>query len=99
MNNIDPDLLYALKQFDLLKKNILEKVRTNRIHKKHEEQLLERMTTHIELLTDELEQIVPKDHPLFLPLLTLAMTRKMQVGEPAEPEYVPDFDRGFPTGW
>jgi hypothetical protein len=99
MQTVDPDLLYALKSFDLLKNNIIEKVRNNRLSKKREEQLLDRMTTHIELLTDELTQIVPKDHPLFLPLLTLAMIRKMQVGPQAEPEFVPDFEKGFPPGW
>lgn len=99
MNTIDPDLLYALKSFDLLKKNILEKVRTNRVSKKREEQLLDRIQTHVELLMDELTQFVPKDHPMFLPLLTLAMTHKMRVGEQAEPEFVPDFEKGFPPGW
>lgn len=82
-----------------MKGNILQRVRNNRIRKKHEEQLIERMTTHIELLSDELEQIVPRDSPLFMVLLSMAIMKKMEAGTEREPEFQSDLEAGWPNGW
>ena len=87
--NIDPDLRYVLERFGSFQTNVLERVRVNKVRKKREEQSIERLTTHVELLTDELEQVVPRDSPLFLPLLAMVMVRKFE--RQAEARQEPEF--------
>jgi hypothetical protein len=94
MNNLDPDLLFVLKT--LAANGELERVA--KVKAKHEKQLEERVYTQVELLADEVERVVPRDHPLFMPVLLGTALRKVLAAQ-QEPEFRSFLDEGFPQGW
>jgi cob(I)alamin adenosyltransferase len=94
MNKIDPDILHALKSLAVNE----ESKRAARITKKHIKQLDEQFQTQMELLTDEVERVIPKKHPMFYTVLLLAVARKIERSQ-QEPEFQSFVDEGFPAGW
>ena len=50
----------------------------------------------MELLADEVEELVPRNHPLFESVVLLTVIRKM---ERVEPEFNSYLDDGFPEGF
>jgi len=94
MNNIDPDILFALKTVAADG----ESARVLQARKRHDEQAQRRFETEMELLTDEVEQMVPRTHPLFNLVLILAVSRKLERKQ-QEPEFHSFLDENFPQGW
>jgi hypothetical protein len=96
MNNVDPDILAALK-------SIAADADTPRVlqaRKRHDAATQRRFETELSLMSDEVEKLVPRSHPLFELVLILAVARKVERKHAQqEPEYIPDFERGFPAGW
>jgi hypothetical protein len=92
MNKIDSDILDALKTVA----GDGESRRLLRARKRHDERTKQRFETQMELLSDEIERVIPRNHPLFESVMLLTVIRKL--GN-AEHEYIPDFERGFPQGW
>lgn len=94
MRTIDPDILAAVR-------TVFEARRAKhvgRIREKHRKQAEERLTTQIELLADEIEEVIPKNHPAFQLILVLAVEGKLsKMFE--EPEFRSSLDEGFPQGW
>ena len=91
-NNVDPDIVFALKTVaaDGDSQRVLNaKAR----HEKHTEQHFE---TQMELLSDEVERVVPRSHPLFELVLILAVTRKMERKQ-QDPEFHSALE--FPNDW
>lgn len=94
MNKVDPDILAALTLVasDADSQRLL-KVKER--HQKHNQQVFE---TQMELLSDEVEALVPRDHPLFEVVLVLTVARKLERKQ-KEPEFKSFLDEGFPNGW
>jgi hypothetical protein len=100
MKSVDPDILAALK-------SIAADADTPRVlaaRKRHHEHTLQRFQTEMQLLSDEVERVVPRTHPLFDLVLVLAVARKIertqtQQEAQQEAEFIPDFGKGFPQGW
>lgn len=90
MNKVDPDILAALKTLAVDG----DSPRVLRARKRHDEATQRRFETQMELLSDEVEQVIPKDHPLFESVLWLTVLRKCTV---AEPEMHSELE--FPNGW
>jgi hypothetical protein len=91
-NNVDPDILSALK-------TIAADADTPRVlqaRKRHDAATQRRFETEMELLTDEVERVVPRTHPLFELVLTLAVATKVERTQ-QEPEFHSALD--FPNGW
>jgi uncharacterized membrane-anchored protein YjiN (DUF445 family) len=88
--NIDPAVVKALKIItkDRRTKKSLEKA----LHKKE----LQRLETIIELLIDEVERVVPRDSPLFMPTLLLTVLNKIEVHQ-AKDEFRSPLE--FPNNW
>ena len=99
MNNVDQDILFALR-------SVAADADTPRVlaaRKRHHEHTLQRFQTEMQLLSDEVERVVPRTHPLFDLVLTLAVIRKVERAQAQqeaqrEPEFIPDFEKGF-NGW
>lgn len=92
MNKVDPDILAALETVaaDADSQRLLKaKAR----HEKHSQQIFE---TQMELLSDEVERVVPRSHPLFELVLILAVARKLE-RKHKEPEFHSALE--FPNGW
>ena len=94
MNNIDPDILYALKTVAADG----ESQRVVKVKAKHEKQVEQQFETQMELLSDEVERVVPRNHPLFDLVLILAVTRKIERRQ-QEPEFHSFLEDSFPQGW
>ena len=95
MKHVDPDILYALQTIASDDQQRLLNVKA-----KHDRQNQQRFETQMQLLVDEVERVVSRSHPLFDLVLTIAVARKIERTQvQQEPEYIPDFDRGFPQGW
>ena len=94
MNNVDPDILAALKTVaaDGNSQRVLKAKAT------HDKQTQQHFETQMELLSDEVERLVPRSHPLFELVLILAVARKME-NKQQEPEFRSFLDDGFPQGW
>ena len=92
MNNIDPDILAALKTVaaDGDSQRVLQ------AHKRHDEAAQRSFETQMELLSEEVERVVPRSHPLFQVVLILAVTRKME-DKQQEPEFHSALE--FPNDW
>ena len=88
----DPDILAALKTVaaDGDSQRVLQ------AHKRHDEATQRRFETQLELLSDEVEKVVPRTHPLFELVLVLAVTRKIERKQ-QEPEFHSALE--FPNGW
>jgi hypothetical protein len=93
MRTIDPDILAACNA-------VFEGRRgkhVGNIRAKHRRQLEEQITTQIELLSDEVAEVIPKDHPAFPLILLLAV--KSKVSKHFEEAEEPGLDESFPQGW
>jgi hypothetical protein len=91
-NNVDQDILAALK-------SIAADADTPRVlqaRKRHDAATQRRFETEMELLTDEVERVVPRTHPLFELVLTLAVARKVERTQ-QEPEFKSELE--FPNNW
>lgn len=93
MNKVDPDIIAALRTIAASGSD----ERVVKTRKRHEEQLKERMNTFVELLSDELEEVIPRSSPLFLPVLMMVVMKKVAAQVPHERESF--LDEGFPAGW
>jgi len=93
MNNVDPDILQALKAFGVH----AEKQRVAKAHKRHRKMAEARIVTQIELLSDELEQFIPRDNPIFKGVLLAVACIKVEKQQ-HEPEFKSSLD-SFPEGW
>lgn len=91
---IDPDVLAVLNA--IVADGESERVAT--VKTKHEKQLEERIHTQIELLSDEVERVIPRSHPLFVRVLISTAIRKALHGQ-QEPEFRSFLDEGFPKDW
>lgn len=93
MKTIDPDIAAAVRiVFEARRAK-----HVGRIRAKHARQLEEKLTTQIELLSDEIEEVIPKSHPAFPLILLLAVEGKVAKAF-EEPEYVSALEE-FPDGW
>lgn len=94
MNNVDPDILHALRSIEAAgdQQSLLK---LKRKYKKRAEQQFE---TQVELLVDEVARVVPRNHPLFDLVLILAVARKVERSQ-QEPEFTSDIEAGWPQGW
>jgi hypothetical protein len=92
MKNVDPDILAALKTVaaDGDSQRVLQ------AHKRHDEHTQRRFETEMELLSEEVERVVPRTHPLFDLVLILAVARKMERKQ-QEPEFRSALE--FPNNW
>jgi hypothetical protein len=82
MREIDPDILAVLKAIAASG----EVVRVAKVNAKHERQALDRMETQLELLSDELERVIPRSHPIFNTVLMGAAIHKVSRTQ-EEPEF------------
>lgn len=92
MNNLDPDILAALKTIaaDGDSQRVLQ------ARKRHDAATQRRFETQLELLSEEVETLVPRGHPLFELVLTLAVARKVERTQ-QEPEFRSYLE--FPNNW
>jgi hypothetical protein len=74
MNRVDGDILAALKTVAA----DADSQRLLRVKAKHEKQHQQTFETQMELLSDEVERVVPRGHPLFELVLILAVARKLE---------------------
>jgi hypothetical protein len=91
MRGIDPDIAAAVKM-------VFEARRSHhvgRIREKQAKQLEAEIATQIELLSDEVEEVIPKNHPSFQLVLMLAVAEKLK-RLMVEPEYKSCLE--FPEG-
>jgi hypothetical protein len=93
MNNVDQDILFALKAVASDDRQRLLNVKA-----KHDKRLQQHFETQMELLVDEVERVCPRNHPLFELVLILAVARKVERSQ-QEPEFQSFVDEGFPNGW
>jgi hypothetical protein len=94
MNNVDPDILFALKAVA----GDGESQRLLGLKAKYEKRTEQQFETQMQLLVDEVERVVPRGHPLFDLVLTIAVARKVERTR-QEPEFQSFVDEGFPNGW
>jgi len=94
MNKVDPDILYALRKLT----TDGESQRVLGLKGKYEKRTEQQFETQMQLFVDEVTRVVPRTHPLFELVLILAIARKVERLQ-QEPEYIPDFEQGFPAGW
>ncbi len=94
MNNVDPDILFALRTIASGK----DAQRLPDVKARYEKRLQQHFETQMQLLVDEVERVVPRNHPLFELVLILAVARKVERKE-QEPEFVSDIEAGWPQGW
>lgn len=94
MKNVDPDILFALK----IVASDGDSQRVLKVKERHQQRLQEHFETQMQLLGDEVEKVVPRTHPLFDLVLTLAVVRKI---ERAQAQQEPEFHSAleFPNGW
>jgi hypothetical protein len=95
MKAVDPDIVAALKSIA----SGVESRRLTKVRKRHDKETQRRFETQMEFLSDEVESVVPRGHPLFGEVLLLTVIRKVQHLQ-QEPEVVIDFEEfPFPKGW
>jgi hypothetical protein len=92
MKHVDPDILAALKTLAADG----ESQRVLQAHKRHDKATQRRFETEMELLSEEVETLVPRTHPLFDLVLLLAVARKVEHKQ-QEPECHSELE--FPNGW
>lgn len=90
MKTIDPDIVQALRAFPIA----VEKQRVGKAHQRHKSMAEARVETHLALLSDELEQVIPRDHPMFDAVLLAAVCLKIEKAT-AEPEYRSALEEGW----
>jgi hypothetical protein len=94
MKPTDPDIIVALRSLA----SGADSPRVAQARKRHDEATERRFETQMALLSDEVEAVVPKEHPLFELVLILAVARKIECTQ-QEPEFTSFVDEGFPQGW
>lgn len=92
MNHVDPDIIAALRSIAADG----ESQRVLQARKRHDEHAQRRFETQMELLSEEVERVVPRTHPLFDLVLILAVARKVERTQ-QEPEFHSELE--FPHGW
>ncbi len=81
MNTADKDVLAVLRTLATAGASTHQA----RLQAKHAKQTQRRLETQLELLADEVEQVMPRSHPLFeAVLLATAMRKVSQQHEPEE---------------
>ncbi len=90
--NVDPDILAALKTVAAEG----ESQRVLNIKARHLNRVERHFETEMQLLSDEVERVVPRTHPLFDLVLILAVARKIERKQ-QEPEFHSVLE--FPHGW
>lgn len=90
MKHVDPDIIAALTNIA----SGADSPRVARALKRQDEATQRRFETQMELLSDELEQVIPKEHPLFESVLLLTVLRKIKPPEKEAPS-----ELEFPNGW
>jgi hypothetical protein len=90
MKHVDPDIIAALRSIAADE----ESQRVLAARKRHDEHTRRRIETEMSLLSDEVEAVIPKEHPLFDTVLLLTVLRKVTKTEP-EPQSALE----FPNGW
>lgn len=68
-----------------------------KVRKKQRERDEAAFETQLELLSDRVEQVIPKDNPQFPFVLLLAVMNKLYRAANTEPEYKSALE--FPQGW
>jgi hypothetical protein len=94
MNNVDPDVLAALRTIFEARRNS----HLGKVHAKHSKQAEAQFETQIELLVDEVEKVCDPKHPAFLLVLMLAVMEKVNKAT-AEPEFRSFLGEGIPNNW
>ena len=92
MKHVDPDIIAALRSIAADG----ESQRMLAARKRHDEHTLRRFETQMELLSEEVERVVPRTHPLFDLVLILAVARKIEHSQ-QEPEFHSELE--FPHNW
>src|ERR1700692_4218821 len=102
MIDIESDILSVLKRIAATPDLVRQVKVKNKNETKHSQQLKERINTQVELLSAELERVLPRDSPLFMQVLMGAMIRKLgrmeMEQDNREPEYKSALDH-FPPGF
>lgn len=92
MKHVDPDIIAALKTIAADE----DSQRVLGVKARHAKQAAQQFETQMSLLSDEVERVVPRTHPLFELVLVLAVARKIQRTQ-QEPEFRSPLE--FPNGW
>lgn len=92
MNHVDSDIIAALRSIAADS----ESQRVLQARKRHDEHTQRRFETQMELLSEEVERVVPRTHPLFDLVLILAVARKIERTQ-QEPEFHSELE--FPNNW
>lgn len=95
MNNIDPDIIAALRSVA----GDEEARRLLNVKKRQANQAQQQFESQMELLADEVARVIPRGHQLFDLVLTLAVAHKIERTQQQEPEYIPDIAAGWPRGY
>lgn len=92
MRKVDPDILAALESLA----SDADSPRIRSVKARHDKSNQQHFETQMELLSDEVEAVVPRSHPLFEVVLILAVARKLE-----RKQQVPEFHSAleFPNGW
>ena len=92
MNKADPDILAALETLAA----DADSPRIRSVKARHDKSNQQHFETQMELLSDEVEAVVPRNHPLFELVLVLTVARKIERTH-KEPEFHSALE--FPNGW
>ena len=92
MNRVDPDILAALESVAA----DADSPRIRSLKARHDKRSQQAFNTQMELLSDEVERVVPRSHPLFEVVLVLTVARKLERTQ-KEPEFRSALE--FPNGW
>lgn len=92
MRTVDPAITAALQTIFEARRN----THVGKVREKQRKQLEEKITTQVELLCDEIEEVIPRNHPAFQLVLILAVTEKLKKFQ-VEPEYKSCLE--FPENW
>jgi hypothetical protein len=90
MRPTDPDIIAALRSIAADG----DSQRVLKARKRHDEHTQRRIETEVSLLSDEVEAVIPKEHPLFDTVLLLTVLRKV-----TKTESEPPSELEFPHGW
>jgi hypothetical protein len=90
--NIDPDVIAAMKTLAVNG----DRKRAQSIRARQRKQPDTMLETHIELLIDEVERVIPRTHPDFMNVLLLAVLKKITR---TEPEFKSYLEEGLPQGY
>ena len=100
MNNVDPDIAYALKVHDVTGERVCEITRQLKARKSHSVITKNQIETQLEFLEDELEAVLPRTHPKFKIVLIETFIRRFE--RRLHSQHRPDpspLEEGWPEGW